>query len=243
MKSKLWLAGALTGAAVWLLLHLCVAADNDDRCRVARAFVDAYARRDLPAVREHLPTEPAHLFGPYPFTGLPKLSQPKVDGRQALIEFAGPVRQAPLPSRGGLLCYLEAGAWKVRQVLFYDQPPRTLRLPKRSKTADDRSQEPAVSSLGASFLAAWQRGDTRAVLGYWYDWPRRKDRVIRGLTARDIKVSITSAGGQEACAVYTATVTYRWGILSHSADIGGCLFLVREESVWKVRGNVMAFRF
>ncbi len=212
---------------------------------MAQDYVEAYARRDLPALRNYVATEPSHLFGPYPFVRIPQLARPKVDGRQALVEFVGTAKPNAPVARGGLLCYREKGVWKVRQVLFYEKAPRVLQLPKGSKTAKDREQEGAVEALAKCFLSAWERGDTAALAAQWYDWTKRSDRPIKGLTTHDTKVTVAAPKGAEAPAVasYFVGLTYHWGPLHYSMDFNGDLFLVREGGAWKVCGNLMAFRF
>jgi hypothetical protein len=242
-KYRLWWVGACVAAATALSSRPGLAAEREDQCRVARTYIEAYARRELPRLRGHLATEPDHLFGDYPFVGTPKLSRPKVDGRQAVVEFAGVSRQEGVPSRGGLLCYRDKGTWKVRQVLFYDKQPQSAQLPKRSITDADRRQEPTLSALGASFLNAWERGDTPTLLANWYDWSKRNDRPITRLQVRRLEVDVAAKTPQEAIATYRVTLTYKWGLLSYSMDTAGGLFLVREGAEWKVRGNLMVFRF
>jgi len=243
MKGRLWLAAVAVTGAVSLAFHTCPAAEHEDQRQVVRAFLEAYVQRDMPRIRACAPTRPEDLFGAYPFVGLPTLSPPKVDEREALIEFVGVTARDVLPSRGGLYCYQENGTWKVRQVLFYQRVPRIYSLPKRSLTAADRRQEPAVAAVGISFLKAWERGDTAALLDSWYDWTHRKERPIRGLRARDLNLSITPISDQEAFGVYRMTLSYQWGILAYSMDTGGGLFLVKEGDRWKVCGNVMMFSF
>ena len=232
------------------LVVLCVpparAVESADETQMVRTYLDAYIRHDMPVVRTYSPTDSGEQFGAFPFTGFPTLGKTTVDRNQALVEFSGDPRATGLPHHGGLLFYRDIrdhNIWKLRQVLFYTHIPAIFNLPTRSKTAIDQGYEPTVAALARRCLQAWQRGDTDTLLAHWHNWTRREGVPITGLSVSDFHVVFQPVGHHEQFARYTAHLTYKWGVLSYSMPLDSGVFLTKEGTEWRVRGNVMAFYF
>ena len=247
MTRHVYYLAAVIFAICFFIANARALAECDDLQQMVHTYLDAYIRQDLSVVRAHSPSTQSELFGAFPFTSFPTLSEPKVDRNQALVEFTGEPREKELPKHGGLLFYRDMKdhyIWKLRQVLFFDKIPAIFNLPTRSKSDADRGYEPLIASLARRCLQAWQLGDTDTLLAHWHNWTTREGVPIRGLSVRDFNVVIMPTNHKEQFAHYKARLTYQWGLLSYSMSIGGGLFLTKDASKeWRVRGNVMAFYF
>jgi hypothetical protein len=217
--------------------------DAEEQRRVVTRFLEAYVRQDMPAVRTVIADGAEARFGPYPFTGPYKLTQPKVDDHQALVEFTAPVRDSKYPARGGLLLHWAANEWHVRQILFYDQVPRLLNLPSRSVTNSDRHQEPIVMSVAQTFLAAWSTKDLKTMEAHTYDWASVSRDPTRGLSMSNLTFTTSTTVWGDPFIKYTARLTYRFSFLSYSMNFQGGLVLTQDNGAWKVRANQLLFDF
>ena len=214
--------------------------------QMVKTYLNAYVRQEMPTVRAHSPTKPADMFGAYPFVGMPTLSRPKVEKNQALVEFTGKPVEKSLPTHGGMLFYRDIrdhNIWKIRQLLFYDHIPRIFNLPSKSVSDTDRGYEATVDTLARQLIHAWQKGDTATLMAHWHNWMARDHDPIRGLSVQDCNVIVQPCAHKEQYARYNARLTYQWGVLSYTMNLGGSLFLVKAGADWTVRGNVMAFFF
>lgn len=215
----------------------------DPRCgAVAKTFFEAYMRHDMPVVRNLLAEKDEHQFGVYPFQTL-AVGNTAVDENQALVSFTATVKGDTKLSRGGLLCYRQDGKWKVRQILFFNKVPIFFPLPLKSRTANDKRDEPMVSKLGDEFLAAWKDGDYAAMNARWYNWPNRDDDPIRGLSIKNFQPELTAPMTTGILLRFKSTLSYRLGIFNITSKVGTGLFMVNEGGEWRVRGNIMAFEF
>jgi hypothetical protein len=231
-------------AVLFLLPTFARAASQEDQQRTAAVdFLRHYLMQELSQTKEYLPTTKKAVFGPYPFTQPPVLSRPKVDNRQALVDFSAPVIDAAFLPKGGVLLYRDQGTWKVRQILFYRKVPALFRLPYASRTDADRAQEPTVQQIAEDFLQAWKHGKAAELLDHAYAWHERADDPVKGLHFNACSVSLTQTSWADSCAQYCAALSYKWGLLSYTFQLKGRLFLTKESGTWKVRGNVMVFDF
>lgn len=228
---------------VLALAPVARAGDADEQRNVASAFLQAYVRQDIATVRNHVPDTTQEMFGKYPFTGAIKLETPKVDDRQALVPFTGPVCDAGCPGKGGVLLRKDDGEWLVRQVLFYDQVPKLLNLPSRSITTVDRAQESAVKAIAQRFLDIWKKSDVKALEAITYKWAAVNKEPIKGLSMSKLSLSNTTSALNEPVVKYSAKITYRWGIVSYTMDFKGALLMVKDRGAWRVRGSVLMFDF
>ncbi|MHB9024900.1 MAG: hypothetical protein ACYC7E_12115 [Armatimonadota bacterium] len=223
---------------------LARAASQEERQQaVVKDFLRHYLRQEMPLAKGYLPTSKQAAFGPYPFSKPPVLSQPKVDKRQAVVEFTAPVIDAAFLPKGGVLLYRDHGTWKVRQVIFYRKIPALFRLPKESRTTEDKRQEPLVEKVAAHFLQAWKTGNTGEMFTNWYAWMERRDAPIAGLRFTACSMELAPTPWGEHCARYCAKLAYKWGLLSYSFELRGRVFLIKEGENWKVRGNVLVYDF
>ena len=76
MKAKVWLAVGVAVVVLSFACCICPAAERDEQCQLVQTYLEAYVRREMPNIRGYAAAEPQDLFGPYPFVGLPTLSQP-----------------------------------------------------------------------------------------------------------------------------------------------------------------------
>jgi hypothetical protein len=218
------------------------AGDADEQRQAASQFLRAYVRQDIATVRGFIPDSLEEMFGDYPFTGAYKLNTPKVDDRQALVEFTGPLADRHVPPKGGILLRKEGVDWLVRMVLFYDDVPRILNPPSRSITNVDRGQEPVVKAVAQHFLEAWKRDDVKRMDELTYKWQRVDKEPIKGLSLTNITMANTTNNG-EPMVKYSAKITYKYGILSYSLNFKGGLVMVKDRGTWKVRGGLLLFDF
>jgi hypothetical protein len=58
---------------------------------------------------------------------------------------------------------------------------------------------------------------------------------------RELPLGTTAWG--ETFVRYQAKLSYHWSVLSYSMDFQGGLILVKENSEWKIRGNIMVMYF
>jgi len=239
-----------------LTLILCVlilgavglarAGEADEQQQVATKFVQHYLVSDLNQLTQTLPSTGFQLFGPYPFTGKVTLGAPKVDERQALINFtAEGTADDRFHRRGAILLWRnkQTEKWQVRQVLFYERIPRLFNLPSKSRTARDKGYEPEVKAVGTAFMEAWRRNDAPRMLALWYDWTKSPRDPADGLSVSNIEVDLSRAAWDDPYARYSAKLTYRYGILSYSMTVKGGLLLVDDHGQWKVRANTLVLDF
>lgn len=226
-----------------LTLAMCAGAQEADIRQMINNYLYAYARNEIPVVRQYLPTEEKNLFGPYLFAGLPVLTGAKVDENQALVEFSAKVLDPQFPQKGGILCRQIDGVWLVRQVLFYDKIPAIFSLPKRSVTDADRANEARVLVVARQFTQAWHRGDNATLTRLWHHWPDHERDPIKGISLSQLTLTQHATDWNDTFTRYSAKLTYRWGILSYSMTFNGGLLLVKENGKLRVRGNIMVFYF
>jgi len=226
-----------------LMVPLCAQVEeNDAKAQVTRNFLRAYLLKNE-SITPYVPGKSENQFAPYPFTGAVQYSTPKVHGNQGVIEFKGTVNDTNFPQKGGILFYRHDGKWHVRQVLFYNNIPMVFGLPSRSVTASDRQQEPTLATMGAAFMSAWKRGETREMLTRWFDWTKMPNDPIKGLTMSHVAITTCNTTWGDPYVDYSVRLTYRWGILSYTMTMHGGLILVQEDGQWKVRGNELVLNW
>ncbi len=218
------------------------AGESDVKAQVTRNFLRAYLLKNEP-ITPFVPDKSENQFAPYPFTGAVQYSTPKVHGNQAVLEFKGTVIDANLPQKGGILFYFHDRKWHVRQVLFYNHVPSIFGMPSRSVTASDRRSEPVLTAIGTEFMTAWEKGDTRKMLTYWFDWTKIQNEPMKGLSMSHVKITTSNTTWGDPYVGYSVNLTYRWGILSYTMTLRGGLILVQEDGQWKVRGNELIFNW
>jgi hypothetical protein len=241
-KYRLWLTIFIT-ALIISPAEIARSLGEAEQRRIIEEYLIAYARNDYAKLRPRLPARDENIFGPYLFDGMPRLSQPKIDDNKALVEFTAKVKDDKFPQKGGVLLMKRPGGWLVRQVLFYEKVPAVFNLPKRSITEQDRKFEPIVTDICEEFLKAWQRGDTAGVVKRSHRWMDRDDDLNKGMSVSHFELNADTTRWGEPFARYKARLTYRWGILSYSMKFDGGFIMVKEDGIWKVRGNVMVLYF
>jgi hypothetical protein len=234
----------MTMALVICTLHtVAKASDVDEQQAVARKFITAYFSQDMRGVRECLPVKPESMFARYPLTAPPFLAEPRVHKNQALVEFAAVLNDNKFPAKGGLILYYHEGIWRVRQVIFYDKVPRLFGLPSKSVTSVDRAQEASVQAVSQEFMKHWRANDFTGMLSLWHNWPITNPERVKGLTFGNITSTVARTRWNDVLVSCAMTVTYHrfFASLSMNAKVG--VILVKENGVWKVRGNHFVFDF
>jgi hypothetical protein len=210
--------------------------------QVARTFLIALARKDMATCRTFLPSSSQDLFGPFPFVGVPRLSQLFVRGNQGMAAWEGQPVNSALPTRGTLLFRKtdgKSGVWKVRQICYFSEMPALLKaqVSCRYETAADRKAEATLHALGELFLHAWAEGRYDDVQANWYDWSRvdRSHEIKFNITVTETTLK-ASAHGEALLSVAFIPKTP----LFHQTYYG-TLTLVQEANGWKVRGSYLEF--
>ena len=187
------------------------------------------------------PGAPEHLYGPYPFVGTPTLGQPKVDAHRAGLEFHGKATDPTLPPKGGIILTREdkdpKEPWKIRSIIWYEELPVGVRMPKTSVTRADVAQEPRVRRAVESYLRAWREKDWARMKVLTFDWlsakveqPHRAQAAFRGV-AVDADARRRGEGGLHGQRGLQ-------GALRVGPQDGERAPLLRlRERVWKVRGG------
>jgi len=211
---------------------------------VAREFLSAFCKNDRDAIRGMLPTKTSALYGPCLFGKMPVLGNPRVEGRTAAVDFEGPMADSALPGRGMIvLRHVEQDglrAWRVRQLYWYEELPPEARLPERSRTEDDKAQEPSVVQAAQEFLSAWLAGDHESMSRLtfrWWEVSRRRPGWVRLI---GVDVQAHPAGRDERRVEFVARLRLA-GLMAKS--VRGRLWVVREGDSWRVRPLTFAFFF
>lgn len=242
MSQRLYIC-ICVGLLLGITTSLAFAGDTEDQRAVANRFLQAYFQNDYKTVGQLIPADRSKLFNPYPFAADPKLSQPKVRKKQALVEFDAPTSDKCFMRHGGIVFYHDNRVWKVRQILFYDKVPLIFGLPSKSTNDKERGHEPRVAALCRDFLRSWKANDMKSMLSMWYEWPIHNQKAQKGLSISNFRSRTIMTRWNDPYVSYTAKVTYTFGILSYSMDIKGGLVLFRDGDAWKVRGNHFVFDF
>ncbi len=212
--------------------------------KVATDFLFAFSRNDRATVSRMLPDRLENLYGPCPFARMPALTKPRADTRIGVIDFQGPMGDPGLPKKGSIvLRYVEENglrAWRVRQLYWYEKLPRGAKLPERSPTATDRAQEPRVRQAAVEFLEAWLAEDYEqmdALTFHWWEVPRRQPKWVR-MTGANLTARSSAMGGLRVDFVAKLKV-----MRFIPKSVGGHVWLVEEDGVWRVRPLTFTFLF
>jgi hypothetical protein len=215
-----------------------------DAAKVARDFLLAFTTNDRPAIKRMLPADCARLYGPCPFARMPYLTNIRVDGRVAAIDFQGPMTDSGLPDRGTIVFRLveEDGlrCWRVRQLYWYKELPPEADLPDSSPTDSDRRQEPKVRQATLDFIHYWLVADYQQMdrlTFHWWEVPRRPPGWVK-FRGADLRASPTTLDGLRVDFVVKLRVA---SLLPKS--VRGNLWLVKENGDWRVRPLTFAFFF
>lgn len=213
--------------------------------KVAKDFLYAFSRNDRDKISDLLPKQLKNRYGPSPFTHMPVLVKPRVDGRSGAIEFQGARADAGMPNKGVMVLRRinQEGktAWRVRQIYWYDElPPEAGQVPDKSKTAFDRSEEPRLRRAAMDFIHEWIAGDFEELdrmVFHWWEIDRDPPKWVK-MNSLELRSPADSLGGLRLG--FRAKLRLL-GALSRRVE--GSVWLVQEEGVWRVRPLTVAFWF
>ena len=213
--------------------------------KVAKDFLYAFSRNDRDAISALLPKQLHHLYGPSPFARMPSLTKARADGRAGAIEFQGGRSDPAMPDQGVIvLRRMTEGTgtvWRVRQLYWYDElPPEAGQVPDESKTKADRAEEPRIRQAAMDFLHDWiakdfQKLDKRVF--HWWEVDRKPPKWVK-MTDLDLRPPVTSLDGLK--------VSFRADLRVLRAlpkRVDGCIWLVQEDGLWRVRPLTVVFWF
>jgi len=129
---------------------------------------------------------------------------------------------------------------KMPQLYWYEELPPEARLPERSRTEDDKAQEPSVVQAAQEFLSAWLAGDHESMSRLtfrWWEVSRRRPGWVRLI---GVDVQAHPAGRDERRVEFVARLRLA-GLMAKS--VRGRLWVVREGDSWRVRPLTFAFFF
>jgi hypothetical protein len=207
----------------------------------AHKYLELLASDDRAQLRQMQPSAPQHLYGPYPFLGVPSLGQPKVDAHRAGLEFRGKAADSSLPSKGAIILTKEdkdsKEPWKIRSMLWYEELPVGVQMPKTSVTQADVAQEPRARRAVESYLRAWRDQNWPRMKVLTFDWLSAKVETRTERKLRSAELRLTPMRDGEVRVDYTASVAFKLLLVWVPRTVTGRLYCVREDGTWKVRGG------
>jgi hypothetical protein len=213
--------------------------------KAARDYLYALAKGDKVTLQSLTPDKLENYYGPSLFAEIPLLTNPRVIGHRALVDFEAKSTDPDLPKQGTLSLVLKdsrtADRWVMRGIFWKGSSSLTLNPFKYSETPADRSQEPAVKTCALKYLRAWQAKDWQTMQFMTYDWLDRKrplkgDAIIRSM---ELKGSCRADGSVRV--EFTASVSPRFPIIKvFRKTVRGHIYTVKEGGVWKVRGMLVS---
>jgi hypothetical protein len=236
---------------VWGFLNSARAAEaaakvEPGAVEVCKKYLYAYADGNKELMRSLMAKEPHNYYGPCLFTEMPKLSNVRVRGGRAMIDFEGPSCDPALPRKGTIgLSNKDAGdgkRWRVRVIFWKGAQALSVNSIERSERPKDRAQEPLVRAAAEKYLQAWLKEDWKAMQAVTWDFlnkraPLEKEVMIRSLSCRptarpdgSVRVTFNVTASPRAAVI---------NLLRRSAT--GHIYTVKENGEWKVRGITTGF--
>lgn len=209
--------------------------------RASEAYLRALVAGDGATLLRFTPRKLENRYGPFPFTEMPRLEEPRVDAHRGGVMFKGRTKAGDIPNEGAvtltLLDHVRIDRWRVRQVAFFERLPFGLKLPKRSITRSDRAQESQVVAAAQRYLAAWKKGDYSTMAYLSYEWLPRV-HALPGARIRSVEFRAKPSEGGETVILFSARLSmYR--LLPKQVE--GRLFAMREDGEWRIRGTELTF--
>ena len=210
---------------------------------VTKRFLSAMVLGDRETLRGLVPRQTQNRYGPCPLGGMPAFTRIVVDLHKAGIYFTGGHKDPQLPQKGlFVMTRVDEDTewpWKVRTVVWYEDVPRSVRLPSSSVTKNDVAQEPEVRRSAMAFIRAWRKPDSAFLERISYRWvDKRKPKRSRKISVKRVTLTAFPAANGEARVNFSAKLQVL-GFLPYR--LNGTLQVVKEEGEWKVRENSFAF--
>jgi|GEM_PF-1671852 len=211
----------------------------------ARSYLYALAKGDKVTLKSLTPDRLENYYGPSLFADPPLLTNPRVIGHRALVDFEAKSTDPDLPKQGTLSLVMRdsrtTDRWVMRGIFWKGSSSLTLNPFKYSETPADRSQEPAVKTCALKYLRAWQAKDWQTLDYMTYDWLDRKKPLRGDAIIRSINLSARPRPDGSVRVEFTASVSPRFPIVKiFRKSIKGHIYTVKEEGVWKVRGMLVS---
>jgi hypothetical protein len=213
--------------------------------KAARDYLYALAKGDKETLKGLTPLKLENYYGPSLFAQTPLLTNPRVRGHRALVDFEADSTDPDLPKQGTLSLVLKdsrtADRWVLRGIFWKGSSSLTLNPFKYSETPADRTQEPAIKVCALKYLRAWQAKDWETLQYMTYDWLDRKRPLKGDAIVRSIDLKARPRADGSVRVEFTASVSPRFPIINmFRKTVNGHIYTVKEDGVWKVRGMLVS---
>jgi len=183
-----------------------------------------------------------NFYGPCLFAAMPKLSNTRVDGARAMVDFNGQPSDPALPREGTIVMQNidldgHGRKWHIRAIFWKNNASISAREVTQSRDPKDKAKIPQVQAVATQYINSWLKEDWKTMNKLTYDWLSKERPLSKEVYIRDMKFDGALRPDGSVRVEFTITASPRAKMIKFIKKTGtGMMYVVKEDDTWKVRG-------